>query len=93
MHEMHKIQIARDFIEMHAEADVGEWSHGYDRLSVSDNYLRIFVSLEMGDYGYVTDNAEYDDFGVITRAATTFEIGIHRFDSKSGNPEIFSWES
>jgi len=84
-----KIDVARDFVSHHKITDVTEWQPYFD--DSDSQYLRIFSKLENGEYGNITDDAEYDEDGNIITKASEWRIEIGSFESKDGNPYVFEW--
>jgi hypothetical protein len=78
---MKKNEIARQFVESHKKNDPAEWQpmikFGNEKL------LIVYENLESGVYGEVS--APYDD--------ETRRVEIGKFDSATGNPIEFEWDS
>ena len=87
MTNLEKIELAKDFIQLHKDNQFQSWIP--EKMSEEKLLLRVFSNLENGLYGDVTSDAEYDDDdGKIT---TMYEIEIGSHESKSGRAHIFAW--
>ena len=87
-----KIEIAKNFIEVHATA-VAAWSSDRDTMSDDDHYINVYENLFMGVYGDCYGvNAEYDEEGELIVEATDYEVEVVQFDSVSGRSEFFTFD-
>jgi len=87
-----KMEIAKRFVDLHKEPFF-QWMP--DKLNLSDNerYLVVYSNLMSGIYGDLRGlNTVLDKDDNFISEATEFEIEVGRFESKSGNSEIFSFE-
>lgn len=87
-----KIQIAKKFAELHP-TPFAAWTPDKDYPSDDERYLAVYDNLIFGVYGDCYGiNAEYDADDNLIQEATEFEVEVEGFESKSGQPEIFSFE-
>ena len=89
MTNLEKIELAKDFIQLHKDNQFQSWIP--EKMSEEKLLLKVFSNLKNGLYGDVTSDAEYDDDGKIT---TMYQIEIGSHESKSGlsrRTSIFSW--
>ena len=94
MKRLNKIAIAKEYIALHKDNNVDDWSARFQAFDMAedDKYAHIYDRLMDNDYGEVRHDAEWSEDDVLIKPATKFEIEISRFDSKTGNPVIFEWE-
>jgi len=82
MNNQAKIEIAKQYVDLHKKNDIDQWQP-LDRFG-DDKYLAIYHKLESGDYG----NVKYNDPDDLTCA----EVEIGKFESADGTPKNFEFE-
>lgn len=92
MNNSHEKQVVTDFISLHRNSDIKDWFLQCRSYTDNDKYLEIYAKLIGGVFGFPVDDAQYNDDGEIIKAATEYSVEISGFESKSGNPIIFTWD-